>query len=301
MDVKHLEYIIEIAEQKNMTKSAENLFVSQSSLSQYLSKLETELETPLFNRSKNEMTLTPAGILYVESAKTVVQIKKKLYKNIKNLSGTGRINIGITSQWGIYMITNIISEYKKAFPNIILEIVEDSVLSIKKDITSGKIDFAIMSVNTLEDLLVQYEVLRKEEVIFAVSNNHNYCLIHKNEPKEIVTSELEEIFRNDSFILSKKDSTIRNIADTIFKISNFSPDTVCELNSMAAVIRMVSKEVGVAFVPSSCAKPNKNITYFSFSPKLYRYNILAYRANRVFNDSENTLINYIKNYPFVVE
>ena len=301
MDVKHLEYIIEIAEQKNMTKSAENLFVSQSSLSQYLSRLEAELETPLFNRTKNKMTLTTAGSLYVESAKTVVQIKKKLYHNIKNLSGTGRISIGITSQWGINMITNIISEYKKAFPNIILEIIEDSVPSIKKDITSGKIDFAIMSVNTLDDLLVQYEVLREEEVIFAVSDTHNYCLVHKNESKEIVTSELEKIFKNDSFILSKKDSTIRNIADTIFKISNFSPDTVCELNSMAAVVKMVSKAVGVAFVPSSCAKPNRNITYFCFTPRLYRYNILAYRRNLVLNDAENTLINFIKDYHFIEE
>lgn len=298
MDVRHLEYIIEIAEQKNMTKSAENLFVSQSSLSQYLSKLEAELETPLFNRNKNEMTLTPAGNLYVESAKTVVQIKKKLYHNIKNLSGTGRISIGITSQWGINMITNIISEYKKAFPNIILEIIEDSVLSIKKNINLGKIDFAIMSVNTLNDMLVKYEVLREEEVVFAVPNTHNYSLINQNESKQIVKSELEEIFKNDSFILSKKDSTIRNIADNILKISNFSPDTVCELNSMSAIIEMVSKGVGVAFVPTSCAKPDKNITYFSFVPKLYRYNILAHRENLIINDSENMLINFIKDYNF---
>lgn len=301
MDIKHLEYIIEIAEQKNMTKSAENLFVSQSSLSQYLSKLESELETPLFNRTKNEMTLTPAGILYIESAKAVVQIKKKLYQNIKNLSGTGCISIGVTSQWGINIITNIISEYKKAFPNIILEIIEDSVLSIKKAITSGKIDFAIMSVNTLDDLVVQYDVLREEEVVFAVPDTHSYCLINKNKSKKIASSELEEIFKNDSFILSKKDSTIRNIADTIFKLTNFSPDTVCELNSMTAIIEMVSKEVGIAFVPVSCVKHNKNITYFSFTPQVYRYNILAYRANHVLNDSENTLISYIKNYTFINE
>lgn len=301
MDVKHLEYIIEIAEQKNMTKAAEKLFVSQSSLSQYLSKLEAEFETPLFNRTKNELTLTPAGSLYIESAKTVVQIKKKLYHNIKNLSGTGRISIGITSQWGINMITNIIPEYKEAFPNVIIEIIEDSVPSIKKDITSGKIDFALMSVNTLEDFRVKYEVLREEEIVFAVPNTHNYCLIHKNELKEIVTSELEEIFKNDSFILSKKDSTIRNIADSVFKISNFSPCTVCELNSMTALRKMVSKGSGIAFIPSSCAKPDLNITYFCFTPKLFRYNIIAYRENLLLNDAENTLINYIKDYPFVVE
>ncbi|MDS0528186.1 LysR family transcriptional regulator [Clostridium sp. SHJSY1] len=298
MDIKHLEYIIEIAQQKNMTKSAQNLFVSQSSLSQYLSKLEAELNTPLFNRTKNEMTLTPAGVLYVESAKTVIQIKKKLYQNIKNLSGTGRISVGITSQWGLNMITNIISEYKKSFPNIILEIIEDSVPSIKRDINLGKIDFAIMSVNTLDELSVNYVVLREEEVVFALPNTHNYCLIHKNESNQIITSELEEIFKTDSFILSKKDSTIRSIADNIFKISNFSPDTVCELNSMAAIIDMVAKGVGIAFVPASCAKPNKNISYFFFSPKLYRYNVLAYRTNLVINEAENIFINYAKNYHF---
>jgi len=84
-------------------------------------------------------------------------------------------------------------------------------------------------------------------------------------------------------------------------MNNFSPNTVCELNSMSAVIEMVSKGVGVAFVPTSCANPNKYITYFSFAPRLYRYNILAHRANLVLNDSENTLINFIKDYTFVAE
>lgn len=50
MDTKYLEYIITIADEKNMTKAAEKLYVSQSSLSYYLSKLEHELGTPLFIR-----------------------------------------------------------------------------------------------------------------------------------------------------------------------------------------------------------------------------------------------------------
>jgi hypothetical protein len=64
---------------------------------------------------------------------------------------------------------------------------------------------------------------------------------------------------------------------------------------------MVSNGVRVAFVQPSCAKPNKNITYFFSAPKLYRYNILAYRANLVLNDTETTLINYIRNYTFTAE
>ena len=52
MDIKYLTYIIAIAEEKNMTKAAEKLFVSQSSLSYYLSKLEQDVGTPLFLRAK---------------------------------------------------------------------------------------------------------------------------------------------------------------------------------------------------------------------------------------------------------
>ena len=63
LEIKYLNYIITIANERNMTKAAEKLFVSQSSLSYYLSKLEQELGTPLFFRQKNELLPTPAGHL----------------------------------------------------------------------------------------------------------------------------------------------------------------------------------------------------------------------------------------------
>ena len=61
LDTKYLTYILAIAERKNMTKAADDLHVSQSSLSQYLSKLEQELGAALFIRAKGELILTPAG------------------------------------------------------------------------------------------------------------------------------------------------------------------------------------------------------------------------------------------------
>ena len=55
MDIKHLVYFITLAEERNMTKAAEKLYISQSTLSYILSKLETELGKPLFLRAKKEM------------------------------------------------------------------------------------------------------------------------------------------------------------------------------------------------------------------------------------------------------
>jgi len=100
MDTRYLTYILTIAKKENMTKAAEELFVSQSTLSQYLSKLESELGTPLFYRSKGRLTLTPAGSLYIEAAEKVMSIKNVLYQNIQNIENRGHITVGVTSQFG---------------------------------------------------------------------------------------------------------------------------------------------------------------------------------------------------------
>ncbi len=130
MDTKYLTYILAIAKRKNMTKAAEELFVSQSSLSQYLSKLERELGTPLFYRSKGRLSLTPAGELYVAAAKEVVRIKDELYRNIHSLGDIedqGHITIGVTSQFGLQMLTQLIPPLKTRYPDVTIEISETNV------------------------------------------------------------------------------------------------------------------------------------------------------------------------------
>ena len=69
MDTKQIEYILKIAEENNITKAAEKLFITQSALNQQLLKLEKELGTPLFHRSRTNWRLTEAGEIYIEGAK----------------------------------------------------------------------------------------------------------------------------------------------------------------------------------------------------------------------------------------
>ena len=69
MDLKQLKYITVIAEELNLTKASERLFVSQSTLSLFLNRLENSLGVRLFDRHKNRLVITPSGQLYVETAK----------------------------------------------------------------------------------------------------------------------------------------------------------------------------------------------------------------------------------------
>lgn len=82
MDLKQIEYILKIAEEQNITHAAEKLFITQSALNQQLLKLEKELGTPLFYRSRTDWHPTPAGEIYLNAAKDILLIKKNAYNPI---------------------------------------------------------------------------------------------------------------------------------------------------------------------------------------------------------------------------
>ena len=94
MDIKNPEYILEIARQQSVTRAAEKLFVTQSTLSQYLLKLEAELGTPLFLRDKNCLTPTDAGRLYLQAAQDIVRIQDATLSSIASLKNEGCIRLG---------------------------------------------------------------------------------------------------------------------------------------------------------------------------------------------------------------
>lgn len=109
MELKQLEYIIQIAEDNNITRAAEKLFITQSALNQQLLKLENELGTQLFVRARNNWHLTQAGAIYVENAKSILLIKKETYNKINDLLEIkeGTIKIGLTPERGTDMFAAI--------------------------------------------------------------------------------------------------------------------------------------------------------------------------------------------------
>ena len=76
MDTKQIEYILKIAEENNITRAADKLFLTQSALNQQLLKLEKELGTPLFYRSRTNWRPTEAGEVYLRNAREILRLKR---------------------------------------------------------------------------------------------------------------------------------------------------------------------------------------------------------------------------------
>lgn len=277
-----------------MTKAAEELYVSQSSLSQYVSRLEQEIGTPLFFRAKGELTLTPAGELYVDAAKEVVKIQKRLYQNIANINQRGHISVGSTSQFGLKMLSTIIPAFKKKYPDYGIEISETNAPGLKKMLLEENIDLGIAATSVITPFEDTCDILREEEVLFAVPATHPYCQEHPS--GSLTIPELIEHFSDDNFLLSKHGSSLRLLSDEVLDSYRFVPSAICETNSISTMRSMIAHQVGVAFIAESCSHDREHIRYYSLEPKMFRHNVMIRRKSWVINEPEAYFCQLVKEY-----
>lgn len=295
MDTRHLLYIVTIARKQNMTKAAEELFVSQSSLSQYLGKLEQELGVPLFERTRNKLLLTPAGERYVEAAHRILEIEKETYAEIQSLHNRSHITLGLTSQLCLRMLTAVIPTFKKEFPEATVEITEANVHVLAQQLLEENIDCAVMAVHdTSVFAREQVDVLGTEEILLAVPKNHPYC---KQNPGDVVTwKDIRQELGKDNFLICKKGSTLREVTDQLFSSLHFDPSTICETNSIITTRAMVAMGIGITFIGKSCKQDEKKIHFYRMDPPLTRKFALVRRKNWVMHTPEKRLCEEIQKY-----
>lgn len=296
MDTRYLQYFIAIAEERNMTKAAERLYVAQSSLSYQLNKLESDVGVPLFLRTKNDMTLTPAGNLYLETALRVIALKDRLYQNIADLNQRGHLRISITSIWGNKILSDVVPEFKKAFPDLIFEVnqINDQEY-LRNDIAKGELDFAIISVPFLDTPDERTELLGTEELLFAVPSSHPY--VEENPGDTITQEELANRFFGETILVSKKTSANRQLLEQLFMVHKGAlPPKLCEVNGIPLTCTFVSRELGVALIPVSGKCKEDKIHYYSCSPQINRFNVMMHRENLVFNRPEQSFFDCVKAY-----
>ena len=256
MDLKQLEYIVEIAKEKNITHAAEKLFISQSALNQQLLKLEKELGTQLFHRSRTDWHLTEVGEIYVENAKKILEIQKNTYNQIYDCieQHKRKLTIGLTAGRGIELFTSIFSEFQELYPNVIVEPKELSVYEQQKKIEKGELDLGFMTLSKEQRTKDNYIVLYSEEMVLITSKKHPF-VNSKSAEEPINLFDLKK----EPFVFMNKRSTNRDVIDEIFKNAGFEPKILFETTYTSSIVRAVEFNLCCAVVPHYYAKPeNKN-------------------------------------------
>jgi len=120
MDTKQIDYILELAQTQNFNRAAENLFMSQSTLTYQIKQVERQLKFQLFERSAKGATLTPAGEQFCSTLRSIKEQLKKAVEQGQNFSKkySDNIVIGMPTRSCIYFLPQAIKEFYKKYPSV---------------------------------------------------------------------------------------------------------------------------------------------------------------------------------------
>lgn len=169
MELKQLEYIVTIADERSLTKAAEKLFVSKSALSLQISRLEREEGLPpLFVRTRRGLALTDAGRIYVTGARTILNINQRAELQARELSEHRfKLRIGVAPVAETMFLTRVVPEFYSRFPNIRLEIRLCNADQAKEAIRLHGMDMALVIDSQPEYSLFRSRLLSRETVLWV--------------------------------------------------------------------------------------------------------------------------------------
>ena len=263
-----MEYIIQISEERSITKAAEKLFITQSALNQQLQKLEKELGISLFIRTRSDWQLTPAGEIYVNTARQILNLKKDAYSQIQDLKESGNrcISLGLIPERGVNMFTSIYPDFHKTFPNIRIEPVECNVRTMQNLITRNELDLGLITLSAAQKDENTYIHMEDEEIFLAVPASHPLAGSGSKEAETAPEISLS-CFAAEPFILITRRSTMFQLEEFLFSKAGFKPQVLFSTSSNVSKYRMILAEVGCALLPGFFAKPDPRLRYFRLEGK----------------------------------
>jgi LysR family hydrogen peroxide-inducible transcriptional activator len=176
MTITQLKYVLAVAEHKNFTVASEHCFVTQPTLSMQIQKLEEELETKIFNRSKKPIQLTEIGKKIVEQAKIIVNESTRITDIVEQQKGYigGDFKLGIIPTVMPTLLPLFLKTFIKKYPKVNLKIEELTTEECIHKLTDGHIDVAIAA-TPLENESIKERVLYYEPFVgFIPKENHLY-------------------------------------------------------------------------------------------------------------------------------
>jgi len=223
---------------KNITHAADLLYTNQSALSKRIIAIEEELEVTLMVRSRQGIHFTAEGekvLYYTQEAKKLLELMREDLKD-SNTKISGTLRAGISINYSQYNLPQILSEYKKKFPNVTTHVTTEYSRNLFFKITNGEVDIAIVRG---EFPWNENKILLKEE---------NICLIYNNQDIDKDLSELQYIGR-------KTDTTFeREIAQWLRENDLKIKKDGIYVDNINTCVEMVKQGLGWAIVPEICLK-----------------------------------------------
>lgn len=247
MNFIKLKYFLVTAEELNISRAAEKLFITQQALSSQISQMEQHYGVRLFNR-KPTFSLTYEGLCLQQKAKEILQLEQDFMRDIELSSGhySGILKIGYSRGNSNLWLTHIISIYTQQHPLVRFELYQGSSQQLCDWLLQSKVDF-IMDYHTYTSIDLMTVSLISER-IFVLTQEAKYG---KGDSINLAEAPL---------LLLSRDYYIRKLLDRYFRKLSLVPHIQTESNDIDVLLSMCLKGMGITFCPESMVDKLKEQT-----------------------------------------
>lgn len=246
MEIRQLQYFLSVAEEKNITKAAEKLHISQPPLSKQMKELENELKAQLFIRKSHGIELTEAGILFKQYALRIMELvgaaNDQLHKLSAGLQGT--IHLASVEGYAPKFLSKLIADFHKLYPLIEFELWNGNSDDVSMRVSRGLSDLGIIMEPYNSECFKAVKIYEEPWIAIIPSS---YPIAKKTgntiSIKELASYEL---------IIPSRGIRLQQITELFHEIGE-TPRIYCRMAHMLNAYELSSHGAGISIFPSSAA------------------------------------------------
>ena len=242
MEFKHLEVFVKLVENLSFSAAAEELNISQPTVSLHIKQLEEELDTPLFIRSTRELKITEEGTILYREAKDLLQQRSTLIDRFIN-PNRKILRLGSSTIPTGYILPFVLSRFRKTHPNILIQVEEQNSYETIKRISARKVDAGIVGMKT-DDENCAFRPIYQDEFVFITPNIPYYRALQQTQPNLKRLAQEPLIVRESGSAVKQNMELMLNAAH----IDLASLHIITSINNIDVIKRLVAQGVGTSFI-----------------------------------------------------
>ena len=260
MDLKQIEYFVQIAELGSFTRAASVLRIAQPALSRQVRSLEVELRQPLFDRNGRGVTLTPAGTRLLAHGRGILQQVERARQDLEDQRGaaSGLLSIGLPPSISRTLTAPLVETFRERFPRATLSIVEGLSTYTLEWLAQGRIDCAVVY-NAVPTAAVELQPVLQERLhLLSARPARAGALVGR----PVTLAQLAE----RDLVIPSRPHAIRMRVETVMAEAGLKPRVALEIESVPAMLDLVQRHALHAVLSLNAVRGGAGEAQFNARP-----------------------------------
>ncbi len=252
MNFRNLQYFLRAAEEKNITRAAQKLYISQQSLSGHIARLEEELGVSLFERG-GELKLSYAGERLYLLAQRICSLEQEILRETGEISDRrrGKLRLGISYTCGRAILPRLLPEFRAGHPQVEISLMEGNHQKLNEWLASGEIDVVLGYAPIDVPGALVYPLL--QERLFLACPRALTDRVFGEAAADMRREGWRELdirmLGGCPFILLKAGNRIRTMFDSYVQKKDFLPEIVLETENIETAFALAEQGMGITVYP----------------------------------------------------